>query len=56
MDAAPGDVRGCSVCWKVTGLETGNAQALGKQLQIYVLGISLNWSYCNSCKKANDIN
>lgn len=38
------------------GWDPGNAQALGKQLQIHVLGISLNWSNWNSCKKANYIN
>lgn len=56
MDAAPGDVCGCSVSWGVTGLDPGNAQALGKHLQIHILGISLKWSYWDSCKKANYIN
>lgn len=56
MDAAPGDVWGCSVCWGVTGLDPGHAQPLGKQLQIHILGISLKWSSWNSWKKANDIN
>lgn len=56
MDAAPGDACGCSACWGVTGVDPGNAQALGKQLQIHVLGISLNRSNWNSCKKANYIN
>lgn len=50
---------GCSswwCLWGVTGLDPGNAQALGTQLQIHIFGILLKWSCWNSCKKANYIN
>lgn len=30
MDASPGDVCACSASWGVTGLDPGNAQALGE--------------------------
>ena len=42
LHATPVHVSGYPACWRVTGLDPGNVQSLRKQLQIDVLGISLN--------------
>lgn len=44
LHATPVHASGYSACWRVTGLDPWNVQSLRKQLQIHILGISLNWS------------